>query len=250
VGVDFAGTIVKFGPGVDEKKINRKIGDRVSSFIYGGVYNSFNLYPTTRPKLSALGGGPNGSFAEYLVAPDHMLIKVPDEWTSEDAAGLAASAFTTSQMFWESQELPKINLSEQTISEHQLDLLIWGGASSTGHYAIQFAKLTGLRSIVTASPKHFDRLKKLGADVLFDYNDPEVVNKVREATGGKLKNALDCISEEYTFQKVIDSLSDDGGVISTLSPYQKELKKGVTVTCSFAYSLLGPVSEGCVYVLQ
>jgi NADPH:quinone reductase-like Zn-dependent oxidoreductase len=37
VGVDFAGTVVKFGPGVDENKDGLKIGDRVVSFIHGST---------------------------------------------------------------------------------------------------------------------------------------------------------------------------------------------------------------------
>jgi hypothetical protein len=39
-----------------------------------------------------------------------------------------------------------------------------------------------LRSTSTSSPKYFDRLRKLGANLCFDYNDPEV-KKIRKATG-------------------------------------------------------------------
>jgi NADPH:quinone reductase-like Zn-dependent oxidoreductase len=172
-----------------------------------------------------------------------MLIRLPDDLPFEIGAQLAVSTFTTDQMFWESQNLPKINLDGTPSKSEPITLLIWGGASATGHYAIQFAKLAGYKTIVTASTKHFDRIRSLGADVLFDYNDPEVVKKIREATGNKLKYAADCISEEYTLEKVSDALGEEGGAISCILPCRNELRKGVTAVCSIAYNLLGVVSH-------
>jgi NADPH:quinone reductase-like Zn-dependent oxidoreductase len=172
-----------------------------------------------------------------------MLIRLPDDLTFENAAQLAVSVFTTAQMFWESQDLLKISLDGPPLKSEPLTLLIWGGASATGHYAIQYAKLAGYKTIVTASSKHFDRIKSLGADILFDYNDPEVVKNIREATGNKLKYAADCISEEYTLEKVGDALGEEGGVISCIQPCRNELRKGVTAVLSVAYNLLGEVSR-------
>jgi NADPH:quinone reductase-like Zn-dependent oxidoreductase len=186
--------------------------------------------------------GPKGSFAEYLVAPTHMLIRLPEDFAFENAAQFGVSTFTTAQMFWESQKLARINLDGPPSEFESITLLIWGGASATGHYAIQYAKLAGYKIIVTASPKHFDRIRALGADVLFDYNDPEVVKKIREATGNKLKYAADCISEEYTLEKVSEALGEEGGVISCILPCKNELRKGVTAVFSVAYNLLGDVS--------
>jgi NADPH:quinone reductase-like Zn-dependent oxidoreductase len=48
-------------------------------------------------------------------------------------------------------------------------ILIYGGSTATGTIAIQLAKLSGLRVITTCSPKHFDLMKSLGADLVLDY---------------------------------------------------------------------------------
>jgi NADPH:quinone reductase-like Zn-dependent oxidoreductase len=173
-----------------------------------------------------------------------MLIRLPEDFAFENAAQFGVSTFTTAQMFWESQKLARINLDGPPSEFESITLLIWGGASATGHYAIQYAKLAGYKIIVTASPKHFDRIRALGADVLFDYNDPEVVKKIREATGNKLKYAADCISEEYTLEKVSEALGEGGGVISCILPCTKELRKGVTAVFSNAFNLLGEVRCG------
>lgn len=47
-------------------------------------------------------------------------------------------------------------------------VLIWGGSSSVGMYAIQLAKLSGYTVISTASPINFELLKSLGATEVFD----------------------------------------------------------------------------------
>lgn len=41
--------------------------------------------------------------------------------------------------------------------------------TSVGRFAIQLAKLSGLKVATTASRKNWDRLKELGADLVVDY---------------------------------------------------------------------------------
>ncbi|EEB88317.1 hypothetical protein MPER_13912, partial [Moniliophthora perniciosa FA553] len=40
-------------------------------------------------------------------------------------------------------------------------ILIWGGATSVGQFAIQLAKTAGLQIVTTASPKNHELLKSL-----------------------------------------------------------------------------------------
>jgi NADPH:quinone reductase-like Zn-dependent oxidoreductase len=81
---------------------------------------------------------------------------------------------------------------------------------------VKTVKLCITDSITTASPKHFDRLKKLGAHLCFNYNDPDVAKKIREATGNSLKYAADCMLETETLKLVNDCMGDEGGVISAI----------------------------------
>jgi NADPH:quinone reductase-like Zn-dependent oxidoreductase len=180
-----------------------------------------------------------------------MLIRLPDSYSFDDATQLGISALTTCQLLWESQpDLPKP--FEDTKSSEQPTLLVWGGATATGHYVIQYAKLAGIKVITTASPKHFDRLKELGADLCFDYNDPEVVTKIREVAGRKLKHAADCMSVEETLKLVNDCTGDEGGVISGFLGGPREgvnIKEGVIVKASMVYNLLGEVRSFAIAAL-
>jgi len=126
-------------------------------------------------------------------------------------------------------------------------LLIWGGASSIGQYAIQFAKLGGLHVITTASPKNFDLLKGLGADEVFDYRDENVVEKIRAATGNALDMAFDTISQGETQKQVTGAIGNEGGKVAAILPYENA-RPDVRVVFSNLPSLLKPESKAKWYI--
>lgn len=79
-----------------------------------------------------------------------------------------------------------------------------------GRYAIQLAKLSGLKVATTASQSKWDTLKKLGADLIVDYKasvefrlfhrrilrvvrlqDPLVAEKLKQGTHDSIEYGLD-----------------------------------------------------------
>jgi NADPH:quinone reductase-like Zn-dependent oxidoreductase len=101
-------------------------------------------------------------------------------------------------------------------------ILIYGGSTATGIYGIQFAKLSGMRVIATASPHNFDYLKSLGAEAVFDYKTPKVADEIRKYTNNTLKLAWDCTGLGAAVSA--GSLSTKGGKYATLLPLdEKEL---------------------------
>lgn len=148
---------------------------------------------------------------------------------------------TACQCLWDSLPGLPTPLSPSTSSTPEA-ILVWGGASSVGNYVIQFAKLSGLRVITTASPKNFDLLKSFGADEVYDYRDPEVSKKIRESTGNKLTKAVDCVSEKGTVGFISEALSEsEGGTIAVILGNESP-RENVKVVPSLAYDLSGKVS--------
>ncbi|KAI0264909.1 chaperonin 10-like protein [Gloeopeniophorella convolvens] len=223
-GCDFAGTVEEIGPDVPEGA--RTVGERVAGYIVGGI-------------------SPNGTFSEYVVVnAEYGIVPIPGDWSFEEAAQLGVAAFTALQTLHETLKLPS-PFEPQT--GPQRTILIWGGSSSVGQYAVQFAKIGGLRVITTASARNFDLVKGLGADEVYDYHDADVVDKIRATTGNVLDIAVDTISEGQTPQQVTSSIGPQGGSVAIILPYESP-RADVKVTFSGAPNLLKHVSSSvCWY---
>ena len=167
---------------------------------------------------------------------------IPGGWSFEEAAQLGVAPLTALQCLHETLELPSPFEATTTgiptaAAQTQRTILIWGGASALGQYAIQFAKLGGLRVVTTASSKNFDLVKGLGADEVFDYRDEGVVEKIRVATGNALDIAFDTISEGKTPAQVTGAIGDKGGKVACVLPYESP-RRTVKVTFSILPNLI------------
>ena len=151
--------------------------------------------------------------AEFGVVP------IPDGWLFEEAAQLGIGPLTALQCLYQTLELPS-PLEVIRPGNPQRAILVWGGASSVGQYAIQFAKLDGLRVLTTASPKNIGLVRGLGVDEVFDYRDEDVVEKIRAATGNALDIAIDTISEGKATEQVTGAIGDKGGKVAIILPYE------------------------------
>ena len=146
MGMDGAGVIDSVGDGVT----GWKSGDRVvlhHSFLRRGV------------------------FAEFTVAPVHVLARIPDAVSWTDAAAVPCAGYTAYQGLFRKAHLA----AGQTI-------LVQGANGGVGGFAVQLAHAQGAKVIGLARPGHHETVRKLGADLVFDYRDPELLKKVRAET--------------------------------------------------------------------
>lgn len=234
VGSDFAGIVVEIGS--DIVPGTRKIGERVAGLVFGGRSTKVSDFNVITLPLTAL--VPNGAFAEYVVAPGEVVFSLPDDISFEDAAQLGGACYTACQTLYQVLRLPTPLEPPLTPQE---TILIWSGATATGQIAIQFAKLSGLRVVTTASGKSAQLVKSLGADEVFDYADPETPQKIRDATSSGIKYAMDCISEGLAPSQVAASLSPEGATIAALLPHSQTFE-GVNIKFVLVGTLFGKVS--------
>ncbi|TVY62569.1 Trans-enoyl reductase ACTTS2 [Fusarium oxysporum f. sp. cubense] len=218
-GCDFAGVIYDVGPNVTKPFKN---GDRVAGVVHGG--NAVN--------------NEDGAFAHYIVAKADLLLHIPNSLDFEKAATLGVGITTVGQGLYQSLKLP---LPDKPSTNGE-SVLIYGGSTATGALAIQFAKLSGLKVVVTASPKHFDYVRGLGADVVFDYKSETLVEELRKYTGGHLKHVFDCVSTEDTARKSVSVLGAAGSY-SGLRPLPDDVVAWISGRAKYnmtlAYTAIG-----------
>ena len=104
--------------------------------------------------------------------------------------------------------------------------------ASVGLYSIQLARLYGLKVFATCSPKHHDLAKSYGATEAFDYRDPQVVDKIREAAPG-LRYVFDTIGSVTSSEVSSHAISHNDGVLCTVRPGKantEKVAKGVQIT--------------------
>ncbi|CAL9153236.1 unnamed protein product [Musa hybrid cultivar] len=141
-----------------------------------------------------------GGYAEKVAVPAGQVLPIPEGVSLRDAASFPEVACTVwSTIFMTSQLSPGETL------------LVHGGSSGIGTFAIQIAKHVGIRVFVTAgSEEKLAACKNLGADVCINYKTEDFVARVEEETGGKgVDVILDNVGGPY-LQKNLDSLGMDG----------------------------------------
>jgi NADPH:quinone reductase-like Zn-dependent oxidoreductase len=99
-------------------------------------------------------------------------------------------------------------------------ILIWGGSSSVGQFAIQILRYYGYTHILaTASRKNHDKLCSLGAKRVFDYNDADVVSQIlEEGNDGGIPLILDCIGSKSRSIALISKIAKSGARVAILLP--------------------------------
>lgn len=176
-GYDFAGTVLEVGA---KRSPTFKPGDKVTGL---GA-------PEKNKPIQY------GTHQDFHVAR-YSILKIGD-LPMHELATLPVVTYTAADALLNQLELPWEGPGP---FEGQTPILIWGGSSTVGCAAIQLAKHMQLSPIITtASPKHHPTLKKLGADICFDYNSPDVPGQInaylKSVQAPALKHVFDCVAKK------------------------------------------------------
>jgi putative PIG3 family NAD(P)H quinone oxidoreductase len=147
-----------------------------------------------------LGGG---GYAERVAVPAGHVLPAPVGVPLAHAAGLPEAACTV----WSTVFTVGRARAGET-------LLVHGGTSGIGTFAIQLAHALGVRVIATAgTPTKCARAITLGADLAISYKDEDFVAAVRAATDGRGADViLDMVGGNYLARN-LDALALDGRLI-------------------------------------
>jgi NADPH:quinone reductase-like Zn-dependent oxidoreductase len=140
LGTDVAGEVVDVGKGLTRFKA----GDRV-------VAHAVGLDKRVNRTCE-------GAFQEYTVLRPHMTSAIPKSMSYETACVLPLALSTAACALFQKDYLALPFPTTSPIPSGKT-LLVWGGSTSVGCYAIQLARAAGYEVIATASPKNHNYLK-------------------------------------------------------------------------------------------
>jgi alcohol dehydrogenase len=156
----------------------------------------------------------NGAQAEYLLVPNAQanLAKIPDELSDEQVVLLADIASTG----FSGAESANIRIGDTVAVFAQ---------GPIGLCATAGAKLMGASFIigVESDPVRMKMSKQMGADVVLDPHDVELVAEIKKLTGGGADVAIEALGIQETFENCLRCLRP-GGTLSSLGVYSGKLQ--------------------------
>ncbi len=173
IGLEAAGTVEAVGDGVE----NIQTGDRV-----------------------AYGMGPIGAYAEAANVPAMTVVKLPDEISDETGAAMMLKGLTAHYLLHSTYPVQR----GETILFH-------AAAGGVGLIVGQWAKHLGATVIGTVGSEAKAELAMAhGYDHVINYSEEDVVERVKEITGGKkLPVVYDGVGKD-TFETSLDCLAPRG----------------------------------------
>ncbi|KAJ7141780.1 chaperonin 10-like protein [Mycena crocata] len=209
LGFDAAGEVTKLGPDVTKFKI----GDRVT----------FCGLPTLE----------RGAFQQYTLADVRYSSKIPASADFDSAATFGAGGRNGTETLYDQLKLTAPWLGGEGKYKGE-KIVILGGSSSMGSYAIQLAVLSGLEVITTSSPAHFTYLKSLGATTVIDRSAADAAAQILAAAGGPVKYAVDAVALPETQLVGVEVTAPQGTLVLLLhaTPETKAAAEAKSVTLS------------------
>jgi alcohol dehydrogenase len=221
IGHEPVGVIEELGDGVT----GYKIGDRV---LVGAITPCGQCRACLSGQLAQCGHGHgyeaiggwrfgntiNGAQAEYLLVPyaQANLAKIPDELTDEQVVLLADIASTR----FSGAESGHVRLGDSVVVFAQ---------GPIGLCATAGAKLMGASLIigVESDPTRAAMARKMGADMVLNQKEVDVISEVKRLTGGGADVAIEALGIQETFENALRCLRP-GGTLSSLGVYSGKLQ--------------------------
>jgi NADPH:quinone reductase-like Zn-dependent oxidoreductase len=189
LGADGAGVVTMLGEGVD----GFSPGDRV--VINPGIPHD--------GRITVIGEHTDGTYCELKALPAGQLYALDGSLSFEQGAAFPLVFETAYRML----------VTKAAIREGEW-VLIWGIGGGVALAAFEICRALGARTIVTSSSEEkLDRARELGADVVVDHAEGDVVESVKEATSGAGADVVVETVGEATWEHSLAAAATDGRIV-------------------------------------
>lgn len=201
-GADICGDVVETGEGVDGIEPGTTVVVNPSLWC-GRCEACRSGEHSLCVRFQVLGEHTQGGLAELVVVPARNLLPIPDGFPIE-AAAAAPLVFLTA---WR-------GLISQAGLRAGEDALITGGSGGVATAAIQIARVAGARVFAVTTTENIERVRELGADVVYDRTAVDYSRELWKETG---KRGVDVVFDsvgEATWQANLRALTRGGRLVA------------------------------------
>ncbi|OGO35469.1 MAG: hypothetical protein A2147_04750 [Chloroflexi bacterium RBG_16_57_8] len=174
LGHEFSGTVVEVGREVRDVAVGEKVVAGNPASTCGNCFHCRAGNPLMCPERISMGYMVDGCFAEYVVVRRGAVHKLPDHVSLRDAAVCEPLAVAVR------------TLIERATVQAGGSVLV-SGPGPVGLLCVALAKAQGAKTIICGISQDEHRLacaRRLGADHVVDVSKEDVVDVVRQTTGG------------------------------------------------------------------
>lgn len=184
LGCDGAGEVVALGPNTS----GFSVGDRV-------FFQANFMEPSQH------------AFQQYTIVDSKLAGRTPQSLSDDEAASIPLGSFTSVTMLygatgigfkpapWE-QGGDKLGAGRS--------IIILGGSTSLGLYAVQLARMSGFHVITSSSSAHHARLQKLGANITLDRHAASSAEYIKALDGRELAGIVNPTSSPDSLTLALD----------------------------------------------
>lgn len=223
-GHEFTGTVVELGEGAGEKH-GVKTGDRAIAELNVTYGNDFfrqrGLYHLT-DTMDVIGATRDGGWAEYMIYPaDALVHKIPDNLSDK------AACYT--------EPLANAIHGVQRANIQFDDVVVVSGAGPIGMGMLQAAKLKTPRKLILVNPGEAKRNLglKLGADLAFHPDDPQLRTAIADLTNGRGADVfLEASGQTSAFQTGLELVRKRGTIV-VFGVYKKKAEVDLNIFGEF-----------------
>lgn len=221
--------------------------DVAGIIIAAGASTRESLKPGTR--VTALAscffnpGADYGAFQERVLVSEETVSILPDTYSFVEGAVFPLAAVTS----WNGWVWAGLK-PNGTVSAKGEGVFVWGASSSIGALAVQEAKGMGLTVYATASARHHEYIRGLGASRVFDYKDVDVLDQIVKAAGEdgvRVRIGYLATGDQQLAADVLDALRGDWGVegVKSKLAIAPILEEGVKVSDEIDFAFVYPPQD-------
>ncbi|QRV92669.1 Zinc-binding dehydrogenase [Ceratobasidium sp. AG-Ba] len=175
-----------------------------------------------------------GTYQQYALVDSDAMAKTPGNITDDQASTIPSGATAALMALFQKSGISFPGGGPTATGK---PILILGGSSSVGQYAIQLARIAGFAPILTtASNAHTSLLKSLGATHIFDRNTE--AKTIQAASSSPITFAVDTISIPSTQALALEVLPPDSH-LSLVLPLDESLKPKATESKLIIHDVYG-----------